>query len=229
MINSYFLSVTNWTRLQNLGKSLNPELWEEPWGLRCERIVRNLKQSGRQPRERRWLDKRIDNSSQYFANGWMCLPSLTAPHLNFSKTYESSDEFQMVSYNTNFWWFYTRVELLFCPWYPLFSHFLVTVAIVVCLRSLILTRGCTMQQTVLWTNLLTSDFGKLKGIPLPLSGITTAASSKRRRTMRQAASYFTWPLSWHNSEHLKCKFKQKYYLQQMCKKQYFLCLNYTLI
>ena len=218
MINSYFLSVTNWARLQNLGKSLNPELWEEPWDLRCERIDRNLKQSGLQPRGRHWLDKRIDNTSQYFANGWMCLPSLTAPHLNFSKTYESSVEFQMVSYNTNFWWFYTRVELLFCPWYPLFSQFLVTVAIMVCLRSLILPRGCTMQQTVLWTNLLTSDFGKLKGIPLPLSGITTAASSKRRRTMRQAASYFTWPLSWHNSEHLKYKFKQKYYLQQMYKK-----------
>ena len=227
MINSYFLSVTNWARLQNLGKSLNPELWEEPWDLRCERIDRNLKQSGLQPRGRHWLDKRIDNTSQYFANGWMCLPSLTAPHLNFSKTYESSVEFQMVSYNTNFWWFYTRVELLFCPWYPLFSHFLVTVAIMVCLRSLILPRGCTMQQTILWTNLLTSDFGKLKGIPLPLSGITTAASSKRRRTMRQAASYFTWPLSWHNSEHLKYKFKQKYYLQQMYKKQYFLWLNYT--
>ena len=229
MINSYFLSVTNWARLQNLGKSLNPELWEEPWDLRCERIDRNLKQSGLQPRGRHWLDKRIDNTSQYFANGWMCLPSLTAPHLNFSKTYESSVEFQMVSYNTNFWWFYTRVELLFCPWYPLFSHFLVTVAIMVCLRSLILPRGCTMQQTILWTNLLTSDFGKLKGIPLPLSGITTAASSKRRRTMRQAASYFTWPLSWHNSEHLKCKFTAFtfIYLQQMCKKQYFLCINYT--
>ena len=155
MINSYFLSVTNWTRLQNLGKSLNPELWEEPWGLRCKRIVRNLKQSGRQPRERRWLDKRIDNSSQYFANGWMCLPSLTAPHLNFSKPYVSSVEFQMVSDNANFCWFYTRVEPLFCPWYPLFSHFLVTVAIMVCLKSLILTRGWTYEHTF-WLVILVS-------------------------------------------------------------------------
>lgn len=52
------------------------------------------------------------------------------------------------------------------------------------------------------TYLLTNDFGKLKGIPLTLSGIATATSSKSRRTIRQAASYFTWPLDWQNKAHL---------------------------